>query len=162
MVKPSSCAFSQHSSYSIIVQTPLPSLSLLDYLITEEASTHRLPQRMQKSHGFLFFVCIMCITGVCSCEYRTIEAMMHSWRSEDNLRCWSLPSTLRRGSLVHCVHQSSWPTDFQGSHQALALQVCTACLALCGLRGSELRSHICKISALSRKSPPPDSAWLFI
>lgn len=99
VVKPSSCAFSQHSSYSIIVQTPLPSLSLLDYLITEEASTHRLPQRMQKSHGFLFFVCIMCITGVCSCEYRTIEAMMHSWRSEDNLRCWSLPSTLRRGLL---------------------------------------------------------------
>lgn len=116
---------------------PLPGPSLLDDLISEEKSTHRLSQHVQKPHGFLFFVCRTCVM-CCFCVYMP----WHTHRGQK-----SLPSNLRQGLLFTCV--CSGPagpqtTDLQGVHQILALQVCTARLALCGLRGSELRSHLCK------------------
>lgn len=64
-----------------------------------------------------FKLCLACMCMcVLVCAYGNICATTHLWKSEDNFRCWTSPSTLRQGlsSATTQTSQANWPWRLQG------------------------------------------------
>lgn len=74
--------------------------------------THKHKTTIINLHVCIGWVCVCCVCADITCN------TVNPWRSEENLGCCSVPSTLFEvGPLVHCcVHQATLPQRF---HRAI-------------------------------------------
>lgn len=88
--------------------------------------------------------CVGMFAHLCMCDCGHVYAMAYVWRSWNNLKCWSSPSSLRQALFFVAVYSRSaglWaPWGVSSPHRCAAITDVLPHPALCGLWRFILRS----------------------